>query len=147
VSASSDLCARRRRRPDVSPLPPSFCPHLHTFSMDPGRRTRSKGGTDLVKHILHGRGGLDYHCKDCGQWISTYHNSHKQHFSACRRKLKEAKRIAKRIEKHGIHAKPGSRASVLSHNHLKPADGDLQFVPIPGDGIHPLLRSFVMPLS
>lgn len=103
--------------------------------MHPRGRTRSHGRTGLLKHILNNCTGLDYRCKNCGQWLSTYHNSHKNHFPACKRRLKEAKDVARRIEKHGIHIKHGSRVMTL-HHHLEPEGGNLQIVSIPEDGIH-----------
>ena len=103
--------------------------------MYPRGRTHSQGRTGLSKRILNSCTGLGYRCKDCGQWLSTYHNSHKNHFSACKRRLKEAKNIARRIEKHGTYIKRGSRVLTL-HHHLEPEGGNLQVVSIPGNGIH-----------
>ena len=121
--------------PNTPPLYSSPPPLASLFPMYPRRRTRQPNGrTDLLKHILNRSGGLDYKCKDCGQWLSTYHNSHRNHFSACKWRLKEAKDVAKRIEKHGIRIKHG----VLTlHRRLEPAGSDPQVGSVPEGGTYP----------
>ena len=67
-----------------------------------GLRTRVQGFTRSLECVLNSRMGLDYHCESCGQWISTYHNSHKRHLSACKRKLKKAKDLPSRSRNVGF---------------------------------------------
>ena len=121
-----DLC--------ISPL--YLFPLATSTPMRTGRRTRSQGTTQSLQRVLNSRVGLDYHCKDCGQWLSTYHNAHKRHFSTCKRRLKEAKVIARRIEEHRIRLKYQSQVPHLTHHDIEPtAGGDSRTTFISEDGI------------
>lgn len=115
-------CCRPVRVLFRSPTFFAVCLHLYPQPllviltlMYTARHTRGQDRVRCLERELKSRVGLDYHCKGCGQWVSTYHNSHKRHISSCKEKLREAKEVAHQIRK--LQAKRAFQMSNFINHH------------------------------